>query len=64
MSSDRVEVEPMKTAAVEDRPTPPTVKDVRAFLRLLLLALYYQRYLPNFLNVATCHQERRQAHLR
>ncbi len=44
-----VEVDPMKTAAVQDWPTPRTVKDVRAFLGL---ASYYRRYIPNFATVA------------
>ncbi len=39
----------MKTAAVQDWPTPRTVKDVRAFLGL---ASYYRRYIPNFAAVA------------
>ncbi len=40
----------MKTAAVQDWPTPRRVKDVRAFLGL---ASYYRRYFPNFASVAT-----------
>ncbi len=50
VSHERVEVDPMKTAAVQDWPTPGTVKDVRAFLGL---ASYYRRYIPNFASVAT-----------
>ncbi len=50
VSRERVEVDPMKTAAVQDWPTPRTVKDVRAFLGL---ASYYHRYIPNFASVAT-----------
>ncbi len=40
----------MKTAAVQDWPTPRTVKDVWGFLGL---ALYYRRYIPNFASMAT-----------
>ncbi len=32
VSREGVEVDPMKTAAVQDWPTPHTVKDVRTFL--------------------------------
>ncbi len=32
ISREGVEVDPMKTASVQDWPTPHTVKDVRAFL--------------------------------
>ena len=39
----------MKTADVQDWPTPRTVKDVNAFLGLV----YYWRYVPNFASVAT-----------
>ncbi len=39
MSCEGVEVDPMKTGAVQDWPTPRTVKDVRAFL---MLASYYR----------------------
>ncbi len=45
-----VKVDPLKTTAVQDWPTPHTVKDVRAFLGL---ASYYWRYIPNFASVAT-----------
>ncbi len=45
-----VEVDPMKTAAVQDWLTPGSVKDVRAFLGL---AFYYRCYIPNFASVAT-----------
>ncbi len=45
-----VEVDPMKTAAVQDWPTPRTVKDIRAFLGL---ASYYRHYIYNFASVAT-----------
>ncbi len=45
-----VEVDPIKTAAVQDWPTPRIVKDVLAFLGL---ASYYRRYIPNFASVAT-----------
>ncbi len=45
-----VEVDPMKTAAVQDWSTPRTVKDVQAVLGL---ASYYRRYIPNFAFVAT-----------
>ncbi len=50
VSREGVEVDSMNTAAVQDWPTPPTVKDVCAFLGL---ASYYQRYIPNFASVAT-----------
>ncbi len=50
VSCEVVEVDPMKTAAVQDWPTPRTVKDVRVFLGL---ASYYQCYIPNFASVAT-----------
>ncbi len=50
VSGEGVEVDPMKTAAVQDWPTPRTVKDVRAFLGL---ASYYRCYIPNFVSVAT-----------
>ncbi len=50
VSREGVEVDPMKAAAVQDWPTPHTVKDVLAFLRL---ASYYRRYIPNFASVAT-----------
>ncbi len=49
VSREGVEVDPMKTAAVQDWPTPRTVKDVRAFLGL---ASYYRHYIPNFASVA------------
>ena len=39
----------MKIAAVQDWPTPRTVKNVRAFLGL---APYYRCYIPNFATVA------------
>ena len=45
-----VEVDPMKTAAVQDWPTSLTVKNVWAFL---WLASYYRLYIPNFDSVAT-----------
>ncbi len=50
VSREGVEVDPMKIAAVQYRPTPHTAKDVRAFLGL---ASYYQHYIPNFASVAT-----------
>ncbi len=50
MSWEGVEVDPMKTAAVQVWPTPCTVKDVRAFLGFVS---YYRRYIPNFASVAT-----------
>ena len=50
VSRKGVEVDPIKTAAVQDWPTLRTVKDVRAFLQL---ASYYCRYIPNFASVAT-----------
>ncbi len=49
VSREGVEVDPMKTASVQDWPTPRTVKDERAFLGL---ASYYRRYIPNFASVA------------
>ncbi len=45
VSCEGVEVDPVKTAAVQDWQTPHTVKDVTAFLGL---ASYYWRYIPNF----------------
>ncbi len=42
-------VDPAKTEAVEQWPTPTSVKDVRAFLGL---ASYYRRYIPGFSTVA------------
>ncbi len=39
VSREGVEVDPIKTAAEQDRPTPHTMKDVRAFLGL---ASYYR----------------------
>ncbi len=50
VSREGVEVDPMKTAAVQDWPTLRTVKDVRAFLGL---ASYYRCCIPNFASVAT-----------
>ncbi len=50
VSCEGVEVDPMKTAAMQDWPTPRTVKDVRAFLGL---ASYYRRYIPNFASAVT-----------
>ena len=46
---DGVEIDPMKTAAVQDWPTSRTVKNVKAFLGL---ASYYWRSIPNFGSVA------------
>ncbi len=43
MSHEGVEVDPMKTAAVQDWPMPCTVKDVLAFLGL---ASHYRHYIP------------------
>ncbi len=40
----------MKTAGMQDWPTPPTVKDAKAFLQL---ASYHRPYIPNFASVAT-----------
>ncbi len=45
-----LEVDPMKTAAVQDWPTPCTVKDAWAFLGL---ASYYRCYTPNLASVTT-----------
>ncbi len=50
ISREWVEFDPMKTAAVQDWPTPLTVKDVWAFLGL---ASYYRRYKSNFASVVT-----------
>ncbi len=50
VSRKGVEVYPMKAVAVQDWPTPRTVKDVHAFLGL---ASYYRRYIPIFAFVAT-----------
>ncbi len=50
VSRDGVEVDPMKTTAVQDWPTPGSLKDVRAFLGL---ASYYRNCIPNFASVAT-----------
>ncbi len=50
VSREGVEVDPMKTATVQDWPTPRTVKDVRAFLGL---ASYYHRYILYFASLAT-----------
>ncbi len=44
------EVDPMKTAAVQDWPTSRTIKNVRAFL---FLVSYYRHYIPNLASVAT-----------
>ncbi len=44
-----VEFDPMKTAAVQDWPTPHTVQDIRAFLGL---ASYYRLFIPNLASVA------------
>ncbi len=44
-----VEVDPMKTATMQNWPAPLTVKDVRAFLGL---ASYCRHYIPNFATVA------------
>ncbi len=43
---ERVEVDPMETATVQDWPTLRTVKDIRAFLGL---ASYYRRYIYMFI---------------
>ena len=50
VSRKGVEVDPMKTAVVQDWPTHCTVKDVRAFFGLVS---YYRRYIPNFASEAT-----------
>ncbi len=49
VSRQGVGVDPSKTEAVEEWPTPTSVKDVRAFLGL---ASYYHRYIPGFSTVA------------
>ena len=49
ISRQGVGVDPAKTEAVEQWPTPTSVKDVRAFLGL---ASYYRRYIQGFSTVA------------
>ncbi len=49
ISREGVGVDPAKTEAMEKRPTPVNLKDVRAFLGL---ASYYRRYIPGFSTVA------------
>ncbi len=49
VSRQGVGVDPVKTEAVEQWPTPANVKDIRAFLGL---ASYYRRYIPGFSTVA------------
>ncbi len=44
-----VGVDPAKTEAIEQQPTPTSVKDIRAFLGL---ASYNRRYIPGFSTVA------------
>ncbi len=48
VSRQGVGVDPAKTEAVEQWPTPSSVKDVRAFLGL---DSYYRRYIPGFSTV-------------
>ncbi len=64
VSREGVKVDPMKTAAVQDWPTPHTVKDVWAFLGLVS---YYWRNITNFTFVATpltgFDEERCQTHI-
>ncbi len=50
VSHKGVEVDPKKTAAMQDWPTSLTVKDVHDFLGL---ASYYRHYIPNFASLAT-----------
>ncbi len=50
VSREGVEVDPMKTAAVQDWQTPRTVKEARAFLGL---ASHYRRYILNSASVVT-----------
>ncbi len=45
VSRQGVGMDPAKTEAIEQWPTPTSVKDVRAFLGL---ASYYRRYIPGF----------------
>ncbi len=49
VSRQDIGVDPAKTEAVENWPTPVSVKDVRAFLGL---ASYYRWYIPGFSTVA------------
>ncbi len=49
MSCEGVEVNPVRTATLQEWPTPCVIKDVRAFLEF---ASYYKRYIHNFASVA------------
>ncbi len=49
VSRQGVGMDPDKTEAIEQWPTPTSVKDIRAFLGL---ASYYRRYIPSFSPVA------------